>query len=205
DTSGKVIGAAVIARDATERKRLERAQEDFLAMASHDLRSPVTVLSGRAQLMKRRKQYDEAGVDVILEQARRIDRLVADLQELVKLESGSLEMDRSVIDLQELAHQATDRARLQAIDREVLVEGPDEPITGMWDRDRLGQVLDNLIGNAIKYTPDGGTITVRLERHDSEARLSVTDQGPGISTETMPHLFDRFYRGETKSSSGLGL
>ena len=206
DASGMVIGAAVIARDATERKRLERAQEDFLAMASHDLRSPVTVLSGRAQLMKRRKQFDESGIDVILEQARRIDRLVADLQELVKLESGKLELDRSIVELQELALQAADRARLQATGHEILVSSPEQPLAGWWDRDRLGQVLDNLIGNAIKYTPEGGCVTVQLEQLDGEARLSVIDQGPGIPAESMPHLFDRFYRVEKKNSSpGLGL
>jgi len=206
DTSGKVIGAAVIARDATERKRLERAQEDFLAMASHDLRSPVTVLSGRAQLMKRRKQYDEAGVEVILEQARRIERLVADLQELVKLESGKLDLDYASVELQDLALQAAERGRLQTSQHEIVVTGPEEPLVGRWDRDRLGQVLDNLIGNAIKYTPDGGKVAVHVEQVDGEARLSVTDEGPGIAPENMPHLFDRFYRGAKRSSSsGLGL
>lgn len=206
DSSGAVIGAAVIARDATERKRLERVQEDFLAMASHDLRSPVTVLSGRAQLMKRRQQFDAAGIEVIIEQARRIERLVADLQELVKLESGRLELELSTMELQALALEAADRGRLQTTRHEILVQVPEEPLTGSWNRDRLGQVLDNLIGNAIRYSPEGSKITIRLERLDDEARLQVSDQGPGISAESLPHLFDRFFRGENQgASSGLGL
>ena len=206
DASQKVIGAAVIARDATERKRLERAQEDFLAMASHDLRSPVTVLSGRAQLMKRRKAYDESGVDIIIEQARRIERLVADLQELVKLEAGGFELERTPVELGALARQAVDRARIATAGHALHVAGPDEPITGEWDRDRLGQVLDNLIGNAIKYSPDGGDITVRVERHGDEVRLIVTDDGPGIPADILPQLFERFYRGSNAgSATGLGL
>ncbi|MDQ4099602.1 MAG: PAS domain S-box protein, partial [Chloroflexota bacterium] len=94
DSVGHMVGIGVIARDVSARKRLERAQEDFLAMASHDLKSPVTVLRGRAQLMRRRKRYDEATVDAILEQTRRIERLVTDLQEVVHLEAGTITLRR---------------------------------------------------------------------------------------------------------------
>lgn len=206
NSAQQVIGAAVIAHDATERKRLERAQEDFLAMASHDLRSPLTVVRGRAQLMQRREKYDADGVNTILEQVRRIERLVADLQELVKLESGGFELQRSRTDLDEVVQQAVKRAPAQAGRHMIRVAPLDEPVTGSWDQDRLGQVLDNLLSNAIKYSPDGGEIVVSAETTDKEARLSVTDQGPGISAETLPHLFERFYRADhSGSASGLGL
>ncbi|MDP8908756.1 MAG: PAS domain S-box protein, partial [Chloroflexota bacterium] len=111
DSAGHMVGIGVIARDVSARKRLERAQEDFLAMASHDLKSPVTVLRGRAQLMRRRKRYDEATVDAILEQARRIERLVTDLQAVVQLEAGTTALRRMPTDLGRLAHDAIDRIR----------------------------------------------------------------------------------------------
>src|SRR5699024_2068731 len=85
---GNVVGCSGIIRDVSERKRLEQAQEDFLAMASHDLKSPVTVLLGRAQLRQRRKSYDEVSVRTIIDQARRIERLATDLQHVVHIESG---------------------------------------------------------------------------------------------------------------------
>lgn len=206
DAGGRIVGAAAIARDATERKRLERAQEDFLAMASHDLRSPVTVVRGRAQLMHRRKAYDESAVDIILEQVRRIERLVADLQELVKLEAGGIELERMSVDARDLVHDAVERSRGQTTNHRVHVDIPPDPVIGNWDRDRLGQVLDNLIGNAAKYSPEGGEIIVRVEVGNSDVRLCVSDQGEGIPVETLPHLFDRFYRAEyTGPEKGLGI
>ncbi len=206
DAAGRVIGGAVVARDATARKRLERAQEDFLGMASHDLRLPVTVISGRAQLMKRRKAFDESGVDIIIEQAQRVERLVGDLQELVRLESDTLELARTSVELHELVRQAIDRSLMQAAGRHIELTGTGEAIIGTWDEHRLGQVFDNLIGNAVKYSPDGGDITVRLERHGAEVSVSVIDQGPGVPVDTVPQLFERFYRADSaRAASGLGL
>jgi signal transduction histidine kinase len=86
------------------------------------------------------------------------------------------------------------------------IEAPAVPIIGQWDPDRLGQVLDNLLGNAVKYSPQGGEILVRITSAKGEARLSVADQGPGIPTAVVPHLFERFYRGEHRAGdAGLGL
>lgn len=206
DAAERLVGVAIIARDATTRKRLERAQADFLAMASHDLRSPITVLHGRAQLMRRREAYDEKSIDVMLEQIRRIDRLVADLQEVVKLESGGIELSRSSVELGDLARDAVERARVQAKGHTIRLVRPEAPVHGEWDGDRLGQVLDNLVGNAVKYSSDGGEIVVRVAIAGGEARLTVKDQGDGIPAETLPHLFERFYRADNAGVvSGLGL
>ncbi|MBA2276138.1 MAG: PAS domain S-box protein, partial [Chloroflexia bacterium] len=194
DASGQVVGIGIIARDVTARKRLERAQEDFLAMASHDLRSPVTVVRGRAQLMRRRKAYDEAAVDVIIEQSWRIERLADDLQEVVRLEAGAIDLRRLPTDLGRLARDAAQRVQPQATTNRVRVVVPDIPVVGHWDEDRLGQILDNLLGNAIKYSATGGEIVVQVTARDGEARLSVADRGEGIPAEAMPRLFERFYR-----------
>ena len=156
--------------------------------------------------MQRREKYDADGVNTILEQVRRIERLVADLQELVKLESGGFELQRSRTDLDEVVQQAVKRAPAKAGRHTIRVAPPDEPVTGNWDQDRLGQVLDNLLSNAIKYSPEGGEIVISAETADKDARLCVTDRGQGISAETLPHLFERFYRADNAGSTpGLGL
>src|SRR5215216_5409580 len=100
-------------RDITERKRAERLQQDFIAMASHDLLTPVTVLRARAQLLQRRQTYDEASVTAILEQASRMERLIADLRELVRVEGGRLALRREPVDLGEIVRDALSRARTQ--------------------------------------------------------------------------------------------
>ncbi len=206
DAAGRLAGVAIVATDATERRRLERAQEDFLAMASHDLRSPVTVLRGRAQLMKRRKTYDEAGINVILDQARRIERLTDDLREIVRLEAGKIDLERTMIDLRKLVSDAADRLRIQQTTDRVRVITPAAPIAGLWDRDRIGQILDNLLENAAKYADAESTITVEVSRAENEARISVMDRGPGIAPAELSRLFDRFYRVDgAGAAGGLGL
>lgn len=206
DAAGHFAGMAIVASDATERRRLEQAQDDFLAMASHDLRSPVTVVRGRAQMMKRRRAYDEEGLDVILDQTRRIERLTDDLRELVRLEAGKVEIAMTVIDLGELVADAADRLRFEAEGRRVRVITPDTPVVGRWDRDRIDQALDNLLVNAAKYSDGESEIVATVTGTESEARVSITDRGPGIAAEAVPHLFERFYRvDETGEASGLGL
>jgi PAS domain S-box-containing protein len=193
-------------RDITERKRAERVQQDFIAMASHDLLTPVTVLRARAQLLQRRQTYDEASVASILEQASRMERLITDLRELVRVEGGRLALRRESVDLGEIVHEAVTRARTQRTQHALRIEAPPSPIVGFWDRDRLGQVLDNLIGNAIKYSAEGGEIAIRVEATDAEGRVSVEDQGIGIAGDVLPRLFDRFYQGQDPGvSTGLGL
>jgi PAS domain S-box-containing protein len=203
---GERVAMISAIRDITERSRAERVQQDFIAMASHDLLTPVTVLRARAQLQQRRKVYDEASMVAMLEQTTRIERMITDLRELVQVEGGRLALRMAPVDLGELARHAVDRARIQRTGHTIRLEAPELPVVGRWDRDRLGQVLDNLLGNAVKYSPQGGEITVRVTAAKGEARLGVTDQGPGIPTEVLPHLFERFYRGEHHAGdAGLGL
>jgi PAS domain S-box-containing protein len=203
---GKRVAMISAIRDITERKRAERMQEDFIAMASHDLLTPVTVLRARAQLLQRRQTYDEASIVSILEQASRMERLIKDLRELVRVEGGRLVLLREEVDLGEIVHEALTRARTEGIRHALRSEAPRSPIVGFWDRDRLEQVLDNLIGNAIKYSPQGGEIVIRVEATDAEARVSIEDQGIGIAADVLPRLFERFYQGQDPGvSTGLGL
>ena len=203
---GERVAMISAIRDITERKRAERVQQDFIAMASHDLLTPVTVLRARAQLLQRRQTYDEMSVASILEQASRMERLITDLRELVLAEGGRLALRREPVDLVEIVHEAVTRARTQGTQHALHIEAPRFPIVGSWDRDRLGQVLDNLIGNAIKYSPEGGEIAIRVEATDAEGQVRIEDHGIGIAADVLPRLFERFYQGQDPGvSTGLGL
>ena len=204
DAAGRIVGAATIAQDISERKRMEATQRDFLVMVSHDLRSPLSVIRASAQLLQRRGEYREATVQTILSYADRMARLVDDLTNVVRLEEGHLPLQREPLDLVELAREHAAAAKQQSASHAVRVEAPDTPVCGAWDRVRLGQVVENLLGNALKHGAEDGEVVVRVEERAGEALISVQDFGPGIDPDHLPHLFDRFYRANTRSS-GLGL
>jgi PAS domain S-box-containing protein len=204
DSAGRIVGAAAIAQDISERKRMEATQRDFLAMVSHDLRSPLTIIRASAQLLQRRGEYREATVETILAYTDRMARLIDDLTEVVRLEEGHLPLQREPLDLVVLARESAAAATQQSARHAVRVEAPDAPVCGAWDRVRLGQVVENLLGNALKHAAEDGEVVVSVEQRPGEALISVRDFGPGIDPEHMPHLFERFYRANT-GSSGLGL
>ena len=204
DAAGRIVGAATIAQDISERKRMEAAQRDFLAMVSHDLRSPLTVIRASTQLLQRRGAYSEKTIATILQYADRMGRLIDDLADVVRLEAGHLPLRRERFELVALARECATAAQQQSADHVVRVEAPGSAIWGLWDRVRLGQVLENLIGNALKHGASEGEVVVRLEEQEDEALVSVQDSGPGIDPEHVPHLFDRFYRADS-TTSGLGL
>ena len=204
DAAGRIVGAATIAQDISERKGMEAAQRDFLAMVSHDLRSPLTVIRASAQLLQRRGEYQETTLATILEYADRMARLIEDLADIVRLEEGHLPLQRESFDLVTLARECAAAAEEHSAHHAVSVEASDASICGEWDRVRLGQVLENLVGNALKHGAEAGEVVVRVEEQDSEALVSIQDSGPGIDPEHVPHLFDRFYRANSRSS-GLGL
>ena len=122
---GERVAMISAIRDVTERKRLDQAQQDFVAMASHDLASPLTVLRARAQLLLRRQAYDEESMTAILEQTARMDRLIGDLRELAQVEGGGLSLQRETVDLVALAEEAVERARTLPHGHAVRLEAPE--------------------------------------------------------------------------------
>ncbi len=196
----------ILFTDISQRKQLERLQYDFVAMTNHDLSAPISVVRGRAQLMRRREQFDPAGLDAIIEQTRRMERLLDDLRQAIKAGAGWVELRPAEVDLGQIARVAAERSRILSRLHPIEVMTPATPVIGQWDRDRLNQVLDNLIGNAQKHTPAGSAITITVQATGPTARLSVADTGPGIPSGTLPHLFERFYRASpSRSAGGLGL
>lgn len=200
----RVVG--MLFTNITHRKHMEQLQQDFVAMASHDLAGPVTVLRARAQLMQRHQTYDADGITAIIEQTQRMERLINDLRELVRLETEHIELRRAPQRLEVLAQAAIERMRLQAPHHALRLRASDAPVDVCADADRVAQVFDNLLGNAVKYSSEGGMITVTVAAAGEMAHVSIMDEGPGIATEAIPHVFDRFYRADAREvAAGLGL
>jgi PAS domain S-box-containing protein len=196
-------------RDITERRRLERLQQEFMAMVTHELKGPLTSLRGFAQLMQRRGEYHARGVAVIIEQSEQLERLITDLMDAARLDSGRMELRRAPTDLVALVRRCAEQAQALSTRHTLTVETPPEPLMAEVDDDRVSQVLANLLSNAIKYTPDGGPIHVALAIGDTGdvARVSVVDRGLGIPADAQARLFQRFYRveGARDAFQGLGL
>ena len=200
---GELSNIALIIRDVSERRALERLRHEFLAMASHELRNPVSAIKGHAQLMRRRGAYSERSVEAIIAQADQLRRLIDDLLLASQIEADRLDLRVADVDLVAEARAAAEAARA---DRPALrVEAPPEPLVVVADQQRLRQVLANLVTNAIKYSPDGSEVLLRVARAGGEARVYVTDHGVGIPPEAVPHLFERFFRAEGAAARAQGL
>lgn len=202
---GAPTAVSLIVRDESERKQGERLQQEFLAMASHELRHPVSIIKGYAQLMRRKGQYNEAGVETIVGQSDHLARLIDDLLLASQIAAGRLELQLEAVDLAAEAHAAAEHKRIERT--EIRIETGPDPVPAQADPRRLRQVLANLLSNAIKYSPDGSEILVRTGHADGQPYIAVVDQGAGIPADALPHLFDRFFRvsGTARTAQGLGL
>jgi signal transduction histidine kinase/CHASE3 domain sensor protein len=210
----------VVLSDVTASREAERMKDEFSALVSHELRTPLTSIIGYLELLRGDAEAD--GDDpaarqraqflaVVDRNARRLLRLVGDLLFVAQVEAGRLSLDEGDVDLEAVARESVEaagpRARHGGVEL-TLESEPVPPVRG--DRDRLAQALDNLVSNAIKFTPDGGRVTVRLMREDDRAVLEVQDTGIGISQADLQRLFQRFFRTQRATSAaipgvGLGL
>ncbi len=191
-------------------ERVFDSQKHFIADASHDLRSPLTVLRGNLDLLKRDlKETDrKESLRAMEAETQKMSKIVDDLLLLAEVESGQLERLEQV-PLKEVLLEGSERGRQLAEGRNVVI-GRREDISVTGDAHHLKRLLGNLVDNAIRYTPEGGTITLSLFRDDGWARLEVTDDGIGIGPKHLPHVFERFYmadkaRSRSAGGSGLGL
>ncbi len=185
------------------------SQQRFLADVSHELRTPLTVIKGNVDLMRRMKQLDEESLSNIDQEAGRLTRLVGGLLLLAQAESGKLTLNMGRVELDTLLLEVFHEMRVLAGNKVRLKMADIDQLQVNGDRDRLKQVLLNLVGNAIQYTPQGGEVFLSLAKVGEQARVIVRDTGPGIPAEDLPFIFERFYRAEksrTRSkTSGFGL
>ena len=194
-------------------------RDEFLSIAAHELKTPVTALLAFAQMLHRRMlreqttgERDQHAVRVIVEQTERLSRLIALLLDLSRIETGNFNIARREVDIGRMAQQTVEQMQstLQADgSRHTLTfEGANDPLTVLGDDLRLEQVLQNLLQNAVKYSPGGGPIHVRVDRRNEEVAIAIADQGIGIPAGAQAQLFQRFYRADNVAAwqiGGLGI
>lgn len=206
-----------LARANRELEKLNQIKSEFLAIAAHDIKNPLSLIYGYAGLIAERgggrSRLRSIGTSISAS-AQRILNIVTDLLDTTAIESGKLTLHVEDTDLEELTTAAVERNRPLAEEREMKLRfttGGDEPVSAPVDRERLGRVLDNLIGNAVKYAPRRSTVHIALACRDGRARIEVRDEGPGIPAGVRERIFERFERlgeprrSERAPSTGLGL
>jgi PAS domain S-box-containing protein len=203
------------ARLYREAQEAVRAREVFLSVASHELKTPLTSLLGNAQLLQRRAQReqhlgerDQRTLKLISDQALRLNRMITALLDLSRLQTGQLSIERAPLDLGRLTQRMIQEVQPALDSHTIIYRPPDEPLIIVGDELRLEQVIQNLIQNAIKYSPSGGQIDILVARRGERACVVVADQGIGIPPAALPRLFTRFYRASNANPlhiSGMGV
>ena len=219
DSSGEPVGRVVVLRDVSREHEAERMKSEFLANVSHELRTPITPINGYAEMMSRKKfprEKEESFLAGILQSTERLERVVEILVDFAAMEAGRLKPRVEPVPVKDLVARLTDKWRERDGEhRFVRKIGPDVPPI-MGDPKLLGRSLDELVDNAVKFSPDGGQIEISAEPYAngsrsariSRVRITVRDHGIGIEPEQMPDLFQDFRQGdgsETRSFGGLGL
>jgi len=185
-----------------------KARDEVMAVVSHDLRNPISTITMTTDLLRERISEGDALrlLDTISRSTERMERLIRDLLDVTRIEAGGLTVERGPVDPAELVQEAVQLqqplARENGINLDTEIQGPLPTLQA--DRERLLQVFQNLIDNALKFTPKGGRVTIAAEPGTDEVRFTVRDTGPGIPAEQLPHLFDRFWQAR-KGSNGAGL
>ncbi len=209
EEDGRVTGGVLNIRDATVETHLERLKDDFIATVSHELKTPLTTISGFVELLRNHElpRTEQTPLfDLILDECRRLGRMITDLLDLSKIQSGLLTLHLERFSVAKTVEQAAQPFKMRhAGTHQFSIEITPASGTMVADRDRVLQVLVNLIGNAVKYSPAGGLVTVRAHKVKTEWEFSVTDQGMGIPEAAQPRLFGRFFRVNEQQSTGSGL
>lgn len=217
---GRMLGFVVIFNDVTEAKNIDKMKNSFVAMASHELRTPLTAIKGFSQTLL--DGIDEAiyGIDdqkeflgIVVSECDRLRRLIDDLLNTARIEAGeSLKPDYTDFDLLSAADKAVKVQQQASVKHQVNLEvhSEDLPTKIIGDQDKLDQILTNLLNNAIKYSPEGGNVTVHLWRDGDMVKIGVQDQGIGIPPDQVQKVFDKFHRVNNDDNrkiygTGLGL
>jgi PAS domain S-box-containing protein len=209
---GEYLGRLFVYVDVTAQKELDTERAEFLTVAAHELRTPLTPLSMYLQSIERRLARGLSIESEIASKARRqvtrLAKLVEDLLDVSRLESGRLDIRRDPVHLEQLLEDVVADFRSASHGHDIMLLRPPHPMVVLGDRQRLEQVLVNLLANAVKYSPQGGKVVVTLAREADEGLVSVADQGIGIPVEEQPRLFQRFFRARnaaTRHFGGLGI
>jgi two-component system, OmpR family, sensor histidine kinase ResE len=210
-----VRGAVAVIRDKTEQNRLEKMRSDFIANVSHELRTPIAMLQGYSEaildgVVSTDEERNEM-IRIIYDESQRMGRLVTDLLDLARMSSGFITLYKEDVPAIYSIERMTSKFAQVAKERKVQLQFDPQVDENLWiqiDQDRIEQVLTNLIDNAIRHTPEGQSVTVRLTKEESYLKVDVQDTGVGIPEEDIPYVFERFYKADkarTRSKGGTGL
>lgn len=208
-------GAIIVMHDITNIRRLEKMRSEFVANVSHELKTPITSVKGFAETLLSGDVSDKETSDqflrIIYDESERLNRLITDLLELSKIEKQAMPLQITDVNVNEIINNSTQTISKFARDKNITLHLPDdsaEPVHVEADKDRLGQIVLNLVANAVNYTSDNGEIFINVEEHTSKIVIWVRDTGMGIPEESLDRLFERFYRvdqARSRHSGGTGL
>lgn len=207
-------GAIIVLHDITDIRRLEKMRSEFVANVSHELKTPITSVKGFAETLLSGDVPDEATakqfMQIIYDESERLNRLITDLLELSKIEKQAMPLKITEVNVNEIIENSTQTISKFARDKNITLHLPDDknPVYVEADIDRLGQIVLNLVANAVNYTSDNGDIYIDAEERSSTVVLRVRDTGMGIPEEALDRLFERFYRvdkARSRHSGGTGL
>ncbi|MBV9119743.1 MAG: PAS domain S-box protein [Chloroflexi bacterium] len=222
-SDGDIVAAVAVIDDVSGDEELRRQKNQFLAAAAHDLKTPITSIRGLVQLLRRqlgrldlpedemRLQHTLTGIE---SGTRKMTGLIDELLDISRLDIvGELSLSRRQVDIVQIARSVIDAVASNLSSHQVMLSGEEGPIVGYWDESRIDRAISNLVGNAVKYSPQGGKVEVNISTIDEGGSayvvLSVTDQGIGIPAADQQRIFDRFQRGsnlqERVPGSGIGL
>ena len=215
DLNGEVKGFFSMVEDITERKTIEQMKSEFVSIASHEMRTPLTSIYGVIKLLcaGRLGELSESGfkmADMALRNSERLVHLVSDILDLERMESGRDEITKVTCDSTKLIQQAIDTVSSMAVKQKVILETNSNSIEFLGDCERLTQALTNLLSNAIKFSPKNSKVVVRSQLQGDKILFSVTDKGRGIPTDKLETVFERFQQvdasdSRSKGGTGLGL
>jgi signal transduction histidine kinase len=193
-------------RMSADLEQVERLRRDLVANVSHELKTPISALRAHLEnLLDGVEQPDRATIQVMLQQSERLSRLVEQLLDLSRLESGDIPMERRAVPLQPLAAEVASEVAVARGNRVRIDVTVPDGLPALWaDRERVHQVLFNLLDNAVRFTPPDGAVTVSAQRRSDRCEVAVADTGPGIPAEHLPLLFERFYRVDPARARGDG-
>jgi PAS domain S-box-containing protein len=208
---GKFVHTRCFTRDITEKKQEEQRKQDFVAMVNHELKTPLTAITSYVQLlMKKSRDADDFYFQILTKveaQAKKMISIAQDFLSLERMEDGKIQLRKETFELEPLVNEIAKDARLlSSIHTFRLMDC--EAVTLYANRDKIGHVLMNLVGNAIKYSPAGGMITIGSEKQSGKVKIFVSDEGIGISQADQKRLFERFYRvnnDRIKDIAGFGI
>jgi len=220
NSDGTIIGASKIARDITLQKQAEQAlqrnsealemlnakKDEFISIASHELKTPLTSIKGFLELLTSSELVPQTKLFVqkALNNTHKLERLIYDLLDVSKIQAGQLQLNMKEFDIDQLIAECINDAQIPASAHDIIKEGGVENSIIYADRNRIEQVLINLLSNAIKYSPEGGRIIVKTTRTESGIIISIKDFGIGLAIVEREKIFDRFYRSTQKESRAAG-